>query len=1834
MAEIGRIKKIRAGHRSSSTKLQGKALAILQAETDDQDNAVKLETIAENLRSKVETLKQLDEQVINAINEEEIGDEIDCCTDIEISIRETINKIEKFTLRNQTRVVEQATRPRSTSNSSESPSVVSSEIAESVLETSTRGIQPYSKSKLPKIPLPKFNGEITKFFPFWESFESIIDRNESLTQVDKFNYLQSSLEGTAARALEGLPVRELTYDTAVNIIKERFGSKQKVISAHMDQLIKIKTCENENATQLRLVYDQINIQIRGLEAIGVTADKYGSLLIPVIMARLPKPISLQIARHTSNDIWTLGELMDLLRKEVEAREINDEVSVKEKTSTKTHQQQMPTTTSLSVKTKERYSIPTCIFCNKKHFSAQCRTVVDMQKRKELIQKSGRCFRCLGTGHIARNCQTTSNCRNCQKRHHTALCEPKKREPVKEEMSENVVNPTNTNTARSGSSSMLLQTGRSFVYGENPDYKIPVRMMFDTGSHRSYVSNKVADKLGLKSEGTETLNINTFGSLKYNKHVSKRISCYVATQDRESVQVTALTHPQICAPVQPLPDISNFPELLGLQLADQLVDGNCRDEIDMLIGIDFYYSFIAGTIIREETGLVALQSKLGWIVSGPLSSESKIAKSDSQSNQLYVNANLIVERPNEFNDSLSEEDTLIKSFKQAFEFQDETNEENVEAARKRFIESCNVRQNDDRYEVNLPFKSVTKDNLSDNRNLSLKRLKSLYSRLQTSQDLFSAYNKVFREQLRDGIIERVPETEENNTEMFFLPHHGVVREQRQTTKLRIVFDASAKDSSDTFSLNDLLEIGPNYVPNLVGLLLSFRSNLIAITADIEKAFHQISIDTIDRNYLRFYWFENISSENPTIVQYRFARLPFGLTSSPSILGAVIDTQIKKYSHLYPGLLDKINRFYVDDLNTGCKSIEEGIQIYQVAKEITHSAGFNLRKWTSNSKELMNLIRAQESIEVNESYSPHPSHKILGINWNVDRDEIFYEFQEIHEYASKLPITKRSLLKITAKVFDPLGALRPFLIKMKVLFQELAVEKIPWDRELKGEVLKRYLDLLSQLGKLTNISFPRCYFKEKEIVNIQLHGFSDASDVAFASVVYIRIEYSDGEVVVRFVSSKARVTPLKRQSIPRLELLGANLLAKHMSEVKSSLEIEKYSKMVHTFLWTDSLTSLCWIKNVKPWKQYVRNRVTEILKHTYRSEWRFCPGNKNPADIPSRGIRGSKLPDNQTWWEGPQFLRSKSTEWPDLVSTENQVDKRALEDMVKNPPELTLALAVNDPQQLGLNKLSKIVDMSKFNNINKLVKVLEWILRFIGKCNGTNKEDELELQMSERNMAESLIIRSVQAECFQKERIYLTGKGKAPMPSIVSQLNLFIDTENLIRCRTRLKNAPIELEGREPILLPSKHILSELYVREYHNSVYHNGVGETLNAIRQRFWILRGREMVKKFIRRCIICKKLEGLFYKPTPLLDLPSLRVDDGPPFINTGIDFAGPLFVTEPRSKEVSKSYICLFTCMSTRALHLELVESLTVDSFLCAFRRFSARRGLPRKLVSDNAKTFKAASKEVKRIQVSKVVKNYMLNKSILWQFNVPLAAWQGGTWERLVRSVKRCLRKVIGRATIRFEELHTLLVEVEGIINSRPLTYIYDDINGISYPLTPGELISGYTTARYPNGKHFEVISTNESLTRRSKHHRQLLSHFSKRWRNEYLISLREILSQSRQSVEPDIVVGDIVVVKNDFSKRQFWKLGKIEELIIGTDGRVRAAKVRIPASKGSQVLMRSLKHLAPLEIRAHNANLPQPAREQSISNNPQIDTVSKVNTFVDRQRRNAAVIGELKRRDTNV
>ena len=294
--------------------------------------------------------------------------------------------------------------------------------------------------------------------------------------------------------------------------------------------------------------------------------------------------------------------------------------------------------------------------------------------------------------------------------------------------------------------------------------------------------------------------------------------------------------------------------------------------------------------------------------------------------------------------------------------------------------------------------------------------------------------------------------------------------------------------------------------------------------------------------------------------------------------------------------------------------------------------------------------------------------------------------------------------------------------------------------------------------------------------------------------------------------------------------------------------------------------------------------------------------------------------------------------------------------------------------------------------------------------------------------------------------------------------------------------------------------------------------------------------------------------------ELPSFRVDEAPPFSNVGIDMAGPLLVKANDKGDTYKAYVCLFTCAATRAVHLELVTSLSVETFICVFRRFCTRRGLPALLITDNAKTFRSVSKEVKNLLRSPRLSEYFLTKGVRWRFIPELSPFQGGFWERMVRSTKRCLTKVIDRALLSYDELATIIIEIESVINSRPITYVVDDSDGISYPLTPSQLINGRNLSSLPNNAYFEIVNTYEELSKRAKYHRRLLSQFTNRWKKQYLLSLLGNYRPRKDSMfNPDININDICIIQNEQVKRAFWKLCKMEELIIGADGSTRSAKV---------------------------------------------------------------------------
>ena len=450
-----------------------------------------------------------------------------------------------------------------------------------------------------------------------------------------------------------------------------------------------------------------------------------------------------------------------------------------------------------------------------------------------------------------------------------------------------------------------------------------------------------------------------------------------------------------------------------------------------------------------------------------------------------------------------------------------------------------------------------------------------------------------------------------------------------------------------------------MPLLFDTLIRFRTHPIAITADIEKAFLQIEINEADRDTLRFLWYDDIDKPDPSIVQFRYRRLLFGLSCSPALLGQTIRHHVGKFEDQSPEVVKLLSRLYADDLSCGAENREEGLEIYRQAKEIMAKGGFNLRKWNTNDKILLEEITSLENqgknsckkstvtqgdqaipdkgkklqepevrhvIEDDQTYSQYaigtPSSKgdskVLGVNWDSDSDKLLFNLDSVVAFAKSLPPTKRSVLKLAAKIFDPLGMLTVFTINLKIFFQQLCIEKLGWDVELKGSHRKTYDSFVSEIENLQGIFISRSLFqKDKKVRKVEIHGFSDASERAYASVVYLRVAYESGEIEIKFIASKSKVCPIKSQSIPRLELLGTLLLSKLVHSVREILKDELKDLPVETFYWTDSISALCWIRNVKPWTQYVRHRVSKILETSSREQWFHCPGLQNPADLPSRG-----------------------------------------------------------------------------------------------------------------------------------------------------------------------------------------------------------------------------------------------------------------------------------------------------------------------------------------------------------------------------------------------------------------------------------------------------------------------------------------------------------------------------------------------------------------------------------------------------------------------------------------
>lgn len=641
------------------------------------------------------------------------------------------------------------------------------------------------------------------------------------------------------------------------------------------------------------------------------------------------------------------------------------------------------------------------------------------------------------------------------------------------------------------------------------------------------------------------------------------------------------------------------------------------------------------------------------------------------------------------------------------------------------------------------------------------------------------------------------------------------------------------------------------------------------------------------------------------------------------------------------------------------------------------------------------------------------------------------------------------------------------------QQLWAQDIEWDSPLPEDIFTAWERYYTSLPRIKDLHIPRNAVPETEHGQFELLGFSDASEKAYGACIYAISRKKNGKMHAHLICAKSRVAPLKKQSLPRLELEGALLLTRLYETTRRAFG-ERISEVR---LWVDSTIVLGWLK--KPphtLKTFVANRVAKIQNKAREVSWYHVPSNQNPADLVSRGITLDELRNNQLWWNGPKWLTSEP-QWPT-----NMKDAEVILPEVKTSG---LALIATD-----LNNIFK-----KYDSYQKLQRTIAYCLRF--RRNIRPEKTTGPLTPQELESADKTIARKIQQQALLHEFEDLSRGRELHNKSKLKALDPFLDKEKIIRVGGRLRHASISDSQKFPIILPPKNYVTTLIMRREHERLHHCPPAQLLSSIRQTYWPLNGRREATKIIKRCVRCFRVKPVAAN-AKMGDLPPPRVTSAVrPFKSCGVDYAGPLQVRESRRRgrvHISKGYIAVFTCLATKAVHLELVSELSTEAFLASLRRFVARRGICSQLFSDNGTNFVGAARELKEVyeflkREKGVIETNLSKRRIEWHFIPPKAPHFGGLWEAVVKITKKHLFTVTQGRILTFEEYTTLLAEIEAILNSRPLSSLPEDPADLS-PLTPAHFFVGDSLV---SPVQINYIKVPENRLSRWKHLQKLKQEF---------------------------------------------------------------------------------------------------------------------------------------------
>ncbi|XP_049866249.1 uncharacterized protein LOC126366948 [Pectinophora gossypiella] len=1393
------------------------------------------------------------------------------------------------------------------------------------------------------------------------------------------------------------------------------------------------------------------------------------------------------------------------------------------------------------------TVASCSFCSDNHKLCNCKKFAkeDIDARREFVQTHRLCFNCLSPGHSVYQCRLSTKCRICKKKHHTLL-HPKGFKPTNDQgksdqpsqsVEDRVVVATTTEIPSSTtpdensnhqvfttcfsnhSSQVLLATALVRVESQKNKTSFVLRALLDQGSQASFVTEAAVQLLNLRKVPGASIVSGLGGD--QGATIASKSTVLIKIQSRldPSFNITVKAH-VLSKLTTVLPSrkivIDVLPKLQSTELADPSF--GTPNKVDLLLGAEVYSQILLVGLIRSpSSSVIAQKTKLGWILSGRLY-ESPV--NDSHINTFH---NAVTS----MHLAQSEDSELLKRFWEIESEPISSKVKHLTPEEKRcedLFAHTTTRDDSGRYVVRLPF--IRDDPLcihGGSRDIAMKRFLQLEKRLSKDPVLQTEYSRVIDEYLRLGHMEVVPLSEIDKPEVMYLPHHAVVRPDKDTTKVRVVFDASCVGTNGV-SLNQELMVGPSLQPDLRHLVMRWRSYPISLVSDIVKMYRQVKVAEEDVDYQRILWRENPDAD---LQHLRLMRVTFGTSSAPYLAVRALQQVAHDEGAQFPLAAPRvIHDFYMDDLMTGCHSIEEGLQIYEQITEMLSRGGFPLQKWSSNSTELLELIKDEsKDTEQNIELKTDETIKILGLIWDRKADEF--------RCTVKLPpvgdtVTKRRVISDIARLFDPLGWMAPVITTAKVFIQRLWLSGIEWDSELPAPLLKDWLVFRSDLGKLAEVRIPRWINANKEDKSLELHGFADASNVAYAAVVYARITDQNDDVHVRLITSKTRVAPVKQVSIPRLELCGATLLAKLLIEVAEILSVPK--PQLHA--WTDPSIVLAWLRShPSRWKTFIANRCSEILTNMEGNQWSHVASKENPADCASRGLHPAELIHHELWNRGPEWLHLKNIKYEQEKVTDTNLEERKVKEKC-----YTVTCNVDDDL------------LARFSSLKKLLRVTAFCRRVLQWKKSEKKKPRKGLTVEELDKALLTCIKLSQRKGFKEDIESLERTGKIKKGSKLTSLNPFLDSNQVLRVGGRLQNAQLHEDMKHPAIIPQKSHFTHLLVTEAHTKTLHGGPQLMLNYLRTKYWVIGAKATVRQFVRRCVSCIRYSSQTNHPM-MGQLPESRVTAHKPFRKSGVDYAGPINIrtTKGRGHRSTKGYICLFVCMATRAIHLEAVSDMTSQGFLAAFKRFVARRGHVSDLWSDNGTNFVGGARElqelldVEKSHVATEIADWLVSNGTTWHFIPPRAPNFGGLWEAGIKSTKHHLKRVIGESTLTFEEITTVLSQVEACLNSRPISQLSTNPED-PFPLTPGHFLVGEPLVLAPDANYED---SNLSGLSRWNITQKMVQNFWRRWSQEYLTLLQHRYKWVNHVPEPGI--GDVVLVKEEDLPPAKWLFGVMLRLL---------------------------------------------------------------------------------------